>query len=526
MRGDAQTGCGSRHGSGCCGQETVIRRVLRFTGVALGVLVVAGAVLYQFFGLRVQMDGGGRPRLRFVESSAQQAERIRQHREAQQRAGMTAVAGAPSSTAAPLPDPSPEPAGATDALVAPPEAAGDVDAATVTAAPVVSSRASWTGFRGPGRRGEYLEGPLRMEWPASGLTPLWKQPVGGGYASFSVAGGRAFTIEQRGPEEVVAAYDVATGLELWTSRWPAEFREAMGGDGPRATPAWADGQVYALGATGELRALDEATGNLRWRTDILADGGVGNLPWGMAASPLVVDDAVIVLPGGPNGRSVAAYDRQTGARLWSAQDDQQSYASPMLARVAGVRQLLIVSASRLMGLRVDDGTLLWEYAWPGPNGINAAQPLVIGDNRIFVSSGYGMGAAVVEVSADDGGRFSVREVWRNNRMKNRFASSVLHDGYIYGLDEAILACIDAETGELVWKGGRYGYGQLILVQDRLIVLTEDGDLALVHATPERHVEIVRFPVLSGKTWNPPALDGGFLLVRNLAEMAVFDLRTR
>jgi outer membrane protein assembly factor BamB len=297
----------------------------------------------------------------------------------------------------------------------------------------------------------------------------------------------------------------------------------MGGDGPRATPTWADGRVYALGAGGELRCLEEATGRVLWRTNILEENGARNLSWGMAAAPLVVDDAVVVLPGGPGGRSVVAYDRRTGARLWSALGDQAGYASPMLVTLDGVRQILVFSASRLMGVTPDRGDVLWEYPWTTMSDVNAAQPLVIGDNRVFVSSSYGTGAAVVEVTRT-GDTFSVREVWRNTRMKNRFAASVLHEGTIYGLDESILAAVDAATGDLRWKGGRYGYGQLLLASGHLIVLTEDGDLALVRATPDRHEELARFPVLAGKTWNVPAIAGGYLLVRNLAEMAAFDLR--
>lgn len=364
-----------------------------------------------------------------------------------------------------------------------------------------------------------------MNWPSVGLKPIWKQPAGGGYASFVIVRGRAFTIEQRGHEEVAAAYDVASGRELWTNRWPAEFRESMGGDGPRATPTWADGLVYVLGATGELRALDEAGGRPVWRRNILQDSGATNLPWGMAAAPLVVDDALIVLPGGPNGQSVVAYDRRTGKRLWSSLGDQPAYSSPMLVTLNGVRQILVFSATRLMGLSVDRGDVLWEFPWVAFNGINAAQPLLIGNDRVFLSSGYGMGAAVIELSHGAKG-FSVREVWRNNRMKNRFASSVLHEGIIYGLDESILAAVDAGSGELKWKGGRYGYGQLLLADGHLIVLTEDGALALVRARPDRHEELARFPVLEGKTWNVPAIAGGYLLVRNLAEMAGFDLRVR
>jgi outer membrane protein assembly factor BamB len=499
----------------------VFRKVLKTTAIAIVALLVNAAVLYQFFGLRVVLDGGGSPTLRFIEPSGIQAERIERHRDAQR------------AQAASLPAPEAHaPAAGVDAGLEAPLTKADADTperntvGTDVKAGLLLTRPRagyWTDFRGPKRDGEYREGPIKDDWPSSGLTPVWKQPAGGGYASFVVAGGRAFTIEQRGRQEVVAAYDVPTGRELWTNTWSAEFRESMGGDGPRATPTWADGRIYALGAMGELRALDESSGRVIWRTNILTDSGARNLDWGMAASPLVVDDMIVVLPGGPNGQSVVGYDRDSGKRVWSALNDQQAYTSPMLVTLNGVRQLLVLSATRLMGLAPTDGTLLWEYSFPTYNGINAAQPIVLGDTRIFLSASYGAGAAVIELSGGPKA-FAVREVWRNTRMKNRFSGSVLHNGVIYGLDESILAALDPETGELKWKGGRYGYGQVLLAGDKLIVLTEDGDLALVRATPERHEELVRFPVLEGKTWNVPALAGGYLLVRNLAEMAAFDLR--
>jgi outer membrane protein assembly factor BamB len=230
-----------------------------------------------------------------------------------------------------------------------------------------------------------------------------------------------------------------------------------------------------------------------------------------------------VIPGGRNGASIAAYDTNSGGRLWAAQSDLQAYSSPMLVTLAGVRQIVVFSASRLMGITPDRGELLWEFPWKTQFDVHASQPLVLGDNRLFLSSGYGTGAAVIELS-QEAGRFSVREVWRNIRMKNQFTSSLLHEGFIYGLDESILACVDAASGDLQWKGGRYGYGQTMLASGHIIVLTEDGDMALVRATPARHEEIVRFPVLEGKTWNHPAISDGILLVRNLAEMAAFDLR--
>jgi outer membrane protein assembly factor BamB len=353
---------------------------------------------------------------------------------------------------------------------------------------------------------------------------MWKKPIGGGRASFAVADGRAFTIEQRRRDEVVAAYDVMTGRELWTNAWPERFSQWMGGgEGPRATPTWADGLVYALGARGELRCLDASTGKVVWRTNILTDAGAKNLRWGMAASPLVVGDAVIVLPGGAKGRSVAAYDRKTGKRMWTALDDKTAYASPVQVTLLGVPQLLIVSADRFLGLSLDRREVLWEFPWSTGHDASAAQPIVIGDQRVFYSSGYGAGAVVIELtrSAD---AFAIRQVWRNIRMKNRQSSSVLHEGFIYGLDEGILACIDASTGELKWKGGRYGHGQLLLADGHLVVITEDGELVLVAATSEKLQEVARVPALDDETWNVPAIAGGILLVRNTKEMAAFDLR--
>ncbi|HUR20583.1 MAG TPA: PQQ-binding-like beta-propeller repeat protein [Vicinamibacterales bacterium] len=480
-------------------------RILKKAAILVAALAITGAVLYQFFGLRVVIYGGGSPHLAFVTPASAQAEAIERHRQAQ----ATAVPGATVPTA-PAATPAPSPA-----------TAGAVPDPVTTLSPI------WSDFRGANRDGHYTERPILIDWPNGQLKPLWKQPVGGGYASFVTARigslDLGFTIEQRGNQEVVAAYDVATGREQWTSKWPAEFKEFMGGDGPRATPTYFDGYVYALGGLGELRALEAATGRTIWRTNILTDAGAANLQWGMAASPLIVDNSVVVLPGGSAGKSVAAYNHRTGARVWSALDDRQAYVSPMLVTIDGVRQLLIVSATRMMGLTPTDGTLLWEFPWTNMSEVNAGQPVVIGKNRVFISSAYDKGAAVIEVTMK-GTRGTVREVWQNNRMKNQFSSSVLHEGYIYGLDESILACLDAGTGELKWKGGRYGYGQIALASGHIIVLTEDGDLALVRATPEKHVELARFTVLDGKTWNHPAFSNGLLLVRNLKEMAAFDLR--
>ena len=380
----------------------------------------------------------------------------------------------------------------------------------------------WTDFRGPARDGAYRQGRVNLDWPAGGLTPIWKQPVGEGYASFVVAQNRAFTIEQRREQEVVAAYDAATGRELWTHAWDARFEELLGGPGPRATPTWRDGRVYALGATGRLWCLEDDTGEVVWNRDILADSGARNLEWAMSGAPLVVDDMVIVQPGGPDGWSIVAYDRRTGEVVWHVLDDVQSYTSPMAITLAGQRQIVTVTAERAVGLGLS-GELLWEYPWAISIVPNIAQPLLVGPDRLFLSASYGKGAAVIELTGAQP-PFTVETVWSSNRMKNKFGSSVLHDGYIYGLDESILACLDATTGELMWKGGRYGYGQLLLAGDHLIILTEGGELVLVRATPDGHEEVAWSPAIEGKTWNVPALAGGLLLVRNAREMAGFDLR--
>ena len=353
---------------------------------------------------------------------------------------------------------------------------------------------------------------------------MWKKPIGGGRASFSVAGGRAFTIEQRQRNEVVAAYDVKTGEELWTNAWPERFSQWMGGgEGPRATPTWADGMIFALGGRGELRGLDADTGKTVWRTNILQDTGAENLRWGMSGSPLVVGDAVIVLPGGRGGRSIAAYDRQTGKPLWTALDDEQAYVSPMQATLLGIPQLLVVTGERLVGLSLDRHELLWEFPWTTDHGITVAQPIVVGDNRVFYSSSYGSGAVVIELTKE-GERITARPVWRNIFMKNRMSSSILHEGFLYGLDDGILVCLDAATGMRKWKNGRYGHGQLLVAGGHMVVITEEGELVLVALSPDKLQEVARIPALEGETWNVPAFADGILLVRNTQEMAAFDLR--
>lgn len=435
---------------------------------------------------------------------------LERHRAQQQAEAMQQSAANNPAAAAISTSPQPGQPGVAPAAGSSPETAS----AHVT-------RNYWTNFRGPNRDGRYDEMAVLTNWPAQGLPLVWKQPVGLGYASFTIADGRAYTIEQRRRQEAVAAYDINTGRELWSQAWNAEYTDSTG-DGPRTTPTWDEGRLYALGATGELRCLDAKTGAVNWAKNILKDNQAGNLSWAMAASPLIVDDKVIVLPGGSNGKSVVAYNKLTGAPVWKSQNDPQAYVSPMLVDLAGRRQILVVSASRVFGLAPENGALLWSQTWDTDMGINVSQPIMVDKNRFFISSGYGKGAALVEVTGS-GNSFTTRSIWENINMKNKFNSSVLHEGHVYGLDEGILTCVDVNTGARKWKGGRYGYGQVLLASGHLIVMSDSGELALVKASPAEYSEVARFTALAGKTWNYPAIAGGRLFVRNATEMAAYKI---
>src|SRR6185312_3247719 len=406
--------------------------------------------------------------------SAQDA-KVEQHRAEQQAQASNAQPAAPATAAQPATGASP----AANGQPAAPATAADTSAAHAT-------RNYWTSFRGPNRDGLYDEMPVMTSWPAQGLAPIWKEPVGVGYGSLTVADGRAYTLEQRRKQEVVAAYDINNGHELWVQGWNAEYTDETG-DGPRSTPTWDEGRLYALGATGELRCLDAKTGQVLWGKNILSDNQAGNLQWAQSASPLIVDDKVVVLPGGTANKSVVAYNKMTGAPVWRSQSDTQAYVSPMLVNLAGRRQILVVSSKRVFGLAPEDGSLLWSNFWDTDMGINVSQPIIVDKNRLFISSGYGKGAALMEVSGS-GKSFSAKTIWENINMKNKFNSSVLHNGYVYGLDEGILTCVDVNTGERKWKDGRYGYGQVLLASGNLIVISDAGELALVRAIPDQRSE--------------------------------------
>jgi len=384
--------------------------------------------------------------------------------------------------------------------------------------------AHWTDFRGPHRDGVAREQGIATDWAAHPPREVYRQPVGEGYASFAVGHGLAFTIEQRREREAVVAYAVATGIETWVYDYRASFEEVLGGDGPRATPTLAGLRLYALGAEGDLHCLEAQTGKMIWRRDLLPSRA-DNLQWGLSGSPLVTQGLVVVTGSGKGGPSIVAYDAADGNEVWHTDVGVQGYSSPQMATLDGQRVLLNLAGKALNGLELRTGKRLWSVPWETMMDINVAQPIVIGDDRVFVASGYGVGGGLYRVSYDEG-PWHTKPLWRTPRMRNKFSSSVYHNGHLYGLNERVLTCIDAESGERVWKGERYDYGSLMLVDGHLLVMSEDGDLALAAADPAGYEELGRVKVFDGRTWNNFIVIDGRLLARNHKQMVLYDLRPR
>jgi outer membrane protein assembly factor BamB len=401
----------------------------------------------------------------------------------------------------------------------PTEQAGREPAELSSAPAVVETFAAWPGFRGPGRDGRVAGVRIATDWAASPPVEVWRRPIGPGWSSFAVRGDRLYTQEQRGDDEVVACYDATTGDPVWRHGDAARFWESNAGAGPRGTPTLSGGRVYTFGATGIVNSLDAADGVLAWSRNAAADTGTEVPTWGFSSSPLVVGDVVVVAAAG----SLAAYDASSGDPRWSrpAGAAGESYSSPHLATIEGVEQVLLLGASGVSSVLPADGTLLWEHPW---KGFPIVQPAVTRDGDVLISVTDHSGTRRLAVAHGAAG-WTAEERWTSQGLKPYFNDFVVHEGHAFGFDGGILAAIDLGDGERVWKGGRYGHGQLVLLpdQDMLLVLSEKGELVLVGATPEEFTELARFPAIEGKTWNHPVLVGDLLLVRNGQEMAAFRL---
>ncbi len=390
-------------------------------------------------------------------------------------------------------------------------------------------------FLGPRRDARLTGLRLNRDWQANPPQLVWRREIGAGWSTLTAVNGFAVTLEQRGGDELVTCYEVATGQPCWFHATPARHQSVMGGIGPRSTPTIDQGRVYALGATGILRCLDGATGQPVWTEDLLARIGVtaeedlNAIAWGRSGSPLIVDHLVVVPLGGrikPPWISLAAFDKVTGRLAWTGGDCQASYSSPVLTTLAGRRQIVIVNQDYVSGHDPATGQELWKHSWPGSSSTNSnvSQAVPVSDDRVLLSKGYGVGAKLLQISLTDNDQWEVSEVWSNSRVLNtKFCNVVRYGEHVYGLSDGILECVELASGRRVWKAGRYGQGQVLGVEDLLLVQAESGEVVLVEATPSGHRELGRFAALDGKTWNNPSLYGRYLLVRNAEQAACYEL---
>jgi hypothetical protein len=391
--------------------------------------------------------------------------------------------------------------------------------ASVLAAPGAADKgADWPGFRGPDRDGVVRGVRIAPDWSASPPVEMWRRPIGPGWSSFAVRGDLLYTQEQRGNDEVVACYNVTTGKPVWKHRDAARFWESNAGAGPRATPTLSDGRVYTFGATGILNALDAGNGAVVWSRNAASDTKKKVPGWGFASSPLVVGGVVVVATAG----TLAAYDLATGEPRWFGPDGGGGYSSPHRVTIDGVTQIVLLSGTGAISVAPADGKLLWQHSLP--SGTRIVQPALTADGDVLSHDGEGSDMRRIAVVHGSGG-WTAQERWTSDGLKPYFSDFVVHNGHAFGFDGSNLACIDLKDGQHKWKGGRYGHGQLVLMpdQDLLLVLSEQGELALVGATTDQFTEVARFPAIKGKTWNHPVLVGNVLLVRNGEEMAAFRL---
>lgn len=388
--------------------------------------------------------------------------------------------------------------------------------------------AGWPQWRGPHRDDVVRMDDLLTDWPKKGLPLLWEKPIGLGYSSFAVKDGRLYSLFQEGDKEVVACWRVDNGEEVW--RHPYDCRASVDYPGPRSTPTLDGDRLYTVGSDGTFLCLDAATGSPRWQKDLLGEFHAAAPKWGVAFSPLIDGDLVFTSPGGPNGNSLAAFNKISGELLWKSLDEPAGYSSPVAVTIAGTRQILFFLGRSLVAVRANDGKLCWCYPWQTSYDVNAATPLVLtaslGDETIhyvFISSGYGRGCVLLKIIAA-GGRFEARKVYSSKQMSCHFASPVHRGGYIFGIDDSRLSCMDLRSGKVMWKQSGIRKGSLLRINDCLLVLGEDGQLLLLDAAPEKHSPKAQArPFHGGRCWTMPVVAEGKLFLRDEQQMKCHEL---
>lgn len=376
----------------------------------------------------------------------------------------------------------------------------------------------WPRFLGPSGNGLSPSQGLKTSWSQSPPSQLWQVGMSdNGYAGPAVAGGRLYIVDHNGQEDIVRCLDLGSGKDVWQFPYPESGGDNYGFS--RATPTVSGGKVYTLSRSGIVNCLNASDGSKIWSRNLQADFG-GKLPqWNYAASPVVDDGKVILVPGGSKG-TVAAVNKENGQTLWQGGGtDIAGYSTPVPASIGGTRQYVVFNGKAITGVKASDGKLLWRADWETRFDVNAATPIVSG-NRIFITSDYGMGCGMVEVS---GG--SARIVWRNKDIQAHFSSPVLYEGHIYGIgDPGNLVCMNPADGKVLWRQGGFEKGGQIIV-DGLVLAFQGGDGALVQvkATPASYQEFGRFTPLGGQSWTAPVVADGKLIVRNQTALAAYVL---
>ena len=373
-------------------------------------------------------------------------------------------------------------------------------------------------YLGQHRNGVVSGIKLNLDWDAHPPQLVWRQPIGPGWSGFAVVGNSAITQEQEADWEKVVCYDLYTGEIKWSHQDRARYNAVPAGLGPRATPTISGNRVYTVGSTGILNCLDFETGEQLWTARTFEENKAKPPPWGVSVSPLVFDELVIVSAGG-----AVAYHKETGDIVWTGYRTQTGYSSPFVTTLLGTEQIVVFNQGLITAHEPRTGKLLWKQPWVETYAECVAQPVPISDDTLLASTGYGAGAKLYQLLRNPSGEFDVSIIWETINLKAKFTNIIYYDGYLYGLDDGILACINPIDGARQWKRGRYGHGQTLLISDVLLVTTESGDVVLVEPNPERHIEHARLKALTGKTWNTPALAGNYLLVRNDREAACYEL---
>jgi outer membrane protein assembly factor BamB len=411
-------------------------------------------------------------------------------------------------------------------LASPKRVPGPTNVSSVnTSAPGTDLFASpeWPAFRGLDRAGVSIGPKIATNWNTQPPRQLWKIPVGPGWSSFAVAGRKLFTQEQRGPKEAVVCYDADSGQEIWTSEIEARLDDPMGGPGPRATPTIANGALYVTGSTGAFMRMDPATGQVLWKKDLKEVAGRKVPMWGFSASPLLEGNLAIVYGGGPGDKGLLAFDSTSGELRWSLPSGADTYTSPQMNMIEGENLVFMFSNDGLLLTEPATGRVRLNYAWKFPQ-YRAVQPHLVETNIVLLPTGMNVGTRAIRIVKSNG-EFSAEELWTSRDLKPDFVDLVVYQGYAYGNDNGLLTCIDLKNGKRKWKGGRYGKGQILLLQNSglLLVAAEQGQVVLVAAAPTDHIEIASFKALEGKTWNHPVVVGDRLYVRNSQEAAGFQL---